>query len=144
MRTYTEDQGRLTRLFAYWATVGMVFFGCTFVYQQLYQLVEPLRPAIGGQQIPLTSYDLNGARLIAFGVFVIGVVIAHRWLHRPNVVETLVDTETELKKVTWPTFNETINASLVVVAFVVFLTGYLWLSDQVLESVFRRVLGLGG
>lgn len=144
MRTYTEDQGRLTRLFAYWAMVGMVFFGCTFLYQQLYQFVEALRPALGGQQIPLTSYDLNGARVISFVVFVIGAVSVHRYMQREKVVETLVDTETELKKVTWPTFNETINSSLVVVAFVVLLTGYLWLSDQVLDSVFRRVLGVGG
>ncbi|MEO0652273.1 MAG: preprotein translocase subunit SecE, partial [Planctomycetota bacterium] len=86
----------------------------------------------------------RGARVISFVVFVVGAVFVHRYMQRDNVVETLVDTETELKKVTWPTFNETVNSSLIVVAFVVLLTGYLWLSDQVLDSVFRRVLGVGG
>jgi preprotein translocase SecE subunit len=144
MRTYREDQGRLTRMFAFWATVAMVYFGCTFLYSQLFQYVEALRPALGGLQVPLISYDLNGALVISMLVFAGGAFGAHRYLNRGDVVETLVDTETELKKVTWPTFEETLNASLVVVAFVLILMGFLWLSDRVLESIFARLLGLGG
>lgn len=144
MRSYREDQGRLTRMFAFWAVVGMVYFGCTFLYSQLFQYVEGLRPALGGLKVPLISYDLNGALVICIGVFAVGATVAYRYLNRTAVVDGLVDTETELKKVTWPTFNETINASLVVVAFVLLLMGFLWLADQVLESVFVRLLGIGG
>jgi preprotein translocase SecE subunit len=130
-------------MFAFWAVIGMVYFGCTFLYSQLFQYAEGLRPAIGGLEVPLVGYDLNGALLICAAVFAVGAFFAHRRLNRPQVVHALVDTETELKKVTWPTFNETINASLVVVAFVLVLMGFLWLSDRVLESVFQRLLGIG-
>ncbi|MHC4894808.1 MAG: preprotein translocase subunit SecE [Planctomycetota bacterium] len=77
-------------------------------------------------------------------MFIVGAITANRYLNKTETVDALIDTEAELKKVTWPTFNETVNASLVVVGFVVALTGYLWLSDRVLSSIFTRVLGIGG
>ncbi|MBL8692997.1 MAG: preprotein translocase subunit SecE [Planctomycetes bacterium] len=45
------------------------------------------------------------------------------WLNRPHVADLLIETEAELKKVTWPTMPDTASSSLIVLitVLVIFL-----------------------
>jgi preprotein translocase SecE subunit len=69
----------------------------------------------------------------------IGFVWITRWQNRPQVAGFLADTESELRKVTWPSWNEVVNASTVVVACVLILMGFLALVDMLLARVFSRL-----
>jgi hypothetical protein len=57
---------------------------------------------------------LNAAVLIT-GVVLIGAgTCSGAGSRRPTVADLLIDTETELRKVTWPTVPEAVNSSIVV------------------------------
>jgi preprotein translocase SecE subunit len=138
---YKEDQGRHVRMAAFWTVVFFVGFGCRFLHDFMIQwrsLSEPL----GGVRIPVVGVDLSPAFLVAFLFFVAGVVLVKRWQQQPKVADMLIDTEAELKKVTWPKGEEVWNASLVVILCVVLLAGFLMLADWVVFRImFRLVFG---
>jgi len=140
--TYKEDQGRHVRMAAFWGVVFFLGFGCRFLHDLLIQW-ESMRTALGGVQIPVVAVKLSPAFLITFLIFSVGVVMVHRWQQRPKVAELLIDTEAELKKVTWPKGQEVWNASIVVIVSVFLLGGFLALSDAFLYRLMRYLI-LGG
>ena len=138
---YKEDQGRHVRMAAFWSVVFFVGFGCRFLHDFMIQwksLAEPL----AGIRLPVVAVNLSPAFLVTFLFFVAGLVLVKRWQQKPKVADLLIDTEAELKKVTWPKGQEVWNASLVVIMTVVLLAGFLMLADWVIyRLMFRLVFG---
>lgn len=136
---YKKDQGRLARMAAFWSLGILAFYGCTRLYREL-TLIGSLSKPIAGIRIPVLGLDLSPALLITslvlFGVFY-GL---HRWQQTPKIADTLIETENELKKVTWPTFPEAIQSSLVVLFTVLVLMAFLAGSDWLLGRAFTRWL----
>ena len=61
---------------------------------------------------------------------------------KPNrVARWLKDLKGELKKVTWPTKKELINATLAVVCFVAAFTLIIWLMDLAVTPAFKWLVG---
>ncbi|MFM7281649.1 MAG: preprotein translocase subunit SecE, partial [Planctomycetia bacterium] len=56
----------------------------------------------------------------------------YRWQNSPKVADLLIDTESELGKVTWPTRPDAVNSSLVVMGVVVFLMAFMAGADILL------------
>ena len=139
MNGYKEDQGRLARMFAFWTLTLLCLFGSHFLFEQLVRIAS-MRSAIGGLTIPIVAVELSPAFLVAAIVFLIGFVLIYRWQQRPKMADLLIDTEAELRKVTWPTLEEVINTSLVVVVFVVFLGLFIGFADIVLTRVVRVLI----
>jgi len=137
--SYREDQGRLARMAAFWGIALFLLFGCTFLHTQLLA-VRALATPIGGLRIPVVAVDLSGAFLIAAGLFTAGMIWLTRWQRQPKVADLLIETESELRKVTWPTFEDVMNSSVVVVAFVIALGGFLALADFVLARVMKYIV----
>jgi len=142
MKGYKEDQGRLARMAAFWSVVLLVLFGCNFLYDILIGF-DSMSPAIGGIRIPVVSVDLNGAFLVTSLLFLVGLVVTRRWQQKPKVADLLIETESELRKVTWPTMEEVTNSSLVVVVCVVVIGAFLAAADYFLGELMRRLI-LGG
>jgi preprotein translocase SecE subunit len=65
------------------------------------------------------------------------VFFLYRWLEKPVNADLLIDTESELRKVTWPTFKDVVNSSLVVIICVVFLMAFLAGTDWMIARVTR-------
>ncbi len=55
-----------------------------------------------------------------------------------------VEARTELRKVVWPSRQETIQTTLVVIALVVLMGIFMWLVDWVLFAVVKALIGHGG
>jgi preprotein translocase subunit SecE len=55
-----------------------------------------------------------------------------------------VDARMEVRKVVWPTRQETVQTTLVVMVMVLILGIVLWLFDMVLMSILRFLTGQGG
>jgi preprotein translocase SecE subunit len=109
-------------VFLFYATV----FGCaaaTFnkAVEAMWQALEITDASIVGKAITLTD-------LIAFALSV-GVTIwaYQREDYRTYVTETII----ELQKVTWPKFKETKRSTLVVFAFTVIVSFFLFIFDKV-------------
>jgi len=54
------------------------------------------------------------------------------------------DSRTEVRKVVWPTRQETLQTTLVVIVMVLILGIILWLFDMVLMGILRFLTGQGG
>ncbi len=50
----------------------------------------------------------------------------------------------ELQKVTWPDREQLQNATLVVIVFVLLISGIIWIMDIVTRNVLRIVMGIFG
>lgn len=57
-----------------------------------------------------------------------------------NLFRFFAETKEELKKVTWPTKEQTINYTTVVIASVVFCAALIWIIDTFFSTVFRLIL----
>lgn len=139
MTKYKQDQGRLARMAAFWLMALLCVFGASFLFDQLVAS-SSMRTPIAGIRIPVISVDLSPAFLISSIVCVVGVYLIHRWQEKPKVADLLINTEAELRKVTWPTMEEVINSSLVVIVFVLFLGVFLAFADFLLARVVRVLL----
>ncbi len=133
--SYKPDQGRFARGLAFWLLTGLTYFGCTTFYYFLHwswatdNLID--------RTIPILDIPLNPALVISVVLFLFVVfMILKLVVNKPSVGTMLIDTETEMKKVTWPTWNDAFNSSLIVIAAVVFFAILLGLSDIILNKVF--------
>ena len=131
---------------AFWTLIVLLFYGCTSLNGELTgrwpgSLGQPVLS--GFQQVPVLGISLTAAFLIASLLFLGGAFALYRWLERPKSADLLIETEQELRKVTWPSANEVVNSSIVVIICVLFLMGYLAASDWFLARV-TRVLLFGG
>jgi preprotein translocase SecE subunit len=136
---YKKDQGRYARMFSFWALFLLVGYGC------FGDLVITLRGWIGQsdpwvEELPLLG-DVDLAMAISIGILVVSGLVIHRLLNRPKSVDMLIETEAEMRKVTWPSFAETWTGTLAVILTVAVLFVYLFTSDLVLSFFMRRALG---
>ena len=88
----------------------------------LWNGVDALRHvSIIGSYVTLTT-------LIALGLTVGLLFYLYR---RKDIYGFLSEVVIELKKVTWPSWNETKRSTLIVIVFTVMLSVFLWGSDQI-------------
>lgn len=126
LRTYKPEQGRYVRLSAFWGLTVLWFYGCFRLAETLadlrYEWASSLRTKIV-EELPLVEWPVTPAILIAGLVFLAGMAVFQFWLNRPHVADLLIETEAELKKVTWPTMPDTASSSLIVLitVLVIFL-----------------------
>ncbi len=125
---------------AFWSCALLALFGCTSLHTTLTANFPSMDEAIAGIVIPVVSVKLSSAFLISTALLGVIVFIIHRWQQRSKTADLLIDTEAELKKVTWPTLEEVTNSSTVVIIFVISLMGFLAGADWLLGRVFTRIL----
>jgi len=140
MTSYKPEQGRMVRMAAFWSCALLALFGCTSLHTTLASNFESMESALGGIEIPIVSVKLSGAFLVSTALLGVIVFIVYRWQQKPKTADLLIDTEAELKKVTWPTLEDVTNSSFVVVVFVISLMGFLAGADWLLGRVFTRIL----
>lgn len=137
---YKKDQGRFARLVAFWALFGLVAYGCLGGLVYVVDSWLAMKPWLA--QFPLLG-KFGLAETIALGVLAIAGVVIFRWLDRPRVADLLIDTEAELRKVTWPTAKDTWTGTIAVAVTVVVLLAFLFTTDLILAIGIKRLLGVG-
>jgi preprotein translocase SecE subunit len=143
MASYKHDQGRMARMAAFWTLAALIFYGCNALRGELVARFDALgRPLIASMpRLSLLGVDFNAAFLIAALIFGVSVWLIYRWIETPKNADLLIETEAELRKVTWPTGKEVINASVVVVVSVLFLMAFLAGADVLLARIARVIFG---
>ena len=127
---------------AFWTLALLIFYGCVSLRTEL---AGQFGPTLGarlweGGRIPVVGVDVTPAFLIALVVFVAGMILLNRYLEKPNIADALIDTESELRKVTWPTVPDAIQSSITVVATVLVLMFILAGADYLLGRIVSRLL----
>ncbi len=125
---------------AFWVLLLFIVYGCL-----------SLRYGLDGIRWLPASFKAAFASIPVVGDLTINVLIAyflvpggsalflHRKLNQPKYADFLIETEQELRKVHWPTFNETKSASIVVIVCVLVLAGILFGADYLFGNLFRRL-----
>ncbi len=129
-------------MFAFWALVLLVAYGC-FHGGGLSDLLDKWMGETNPVFIdpfPILK-TLKASTLIAIGVLTVCALVIHRTLSAPKIADTLIDTETELQKVTWPTWAEAWQGTLAVTVMVVIMFIFLTLIDLSLIRVMLMLMG---
>lgn len=94
---------------------------------------------LGWDDLPIVGRDVTLTRVIAFAIALGAAVFVIR--HGPTfqLANEVVD---ELAKVTWPTREETGNATVVVIVTVIVCSAYLGVFDAVWLSLTNWILGV--
>jgi len=140
--SYRKDQGRYARMFAFWALVLLFAYGC-FHDGGLAFLLDGWLGAANAtyvESFPILK-SLKLSTVIALGVLTALAFMVHRVLNRPRLADTLIQTEEELQKVTWPTWGEAWHGSMAVAVMVLILFVFLTLADMSILRVMTALLG---
>jgi len=140
MEDYKAGQGSLTRLVTWMIVIAAAFLGCVELYSWLPRMHEAsLVPLEWFRNLPVFGVPFS-LQFVATVLVFVGLMWFVRWLmHRPQTVDTLIETELEMKKVSWPTRAESMNATWVVILVTLALTLSLWAFDAGLRLVFGLV-----
>lgn len=119
---YKRNQGRLARHLTSGAILVAVLLGAwSMSITILAELPETARYAIAG------------------GVAVIGAWFAFRIVHYPVFADFLIDVEGEMVKVSWPSKDELIRATTVVLVTGFLLAMVLFIYDVIWQQVLRWI-----
>ena len=117
----------------YWLqTVSLVYdFAVAVITPDDATIIDPF-PLLGTLRISTT---------IAIVLIAIVAWLIHSFLNRPKVADTLIETEGEMNKVTWPSWPETWAGSLAVGGMVLVLFVFLTGADLFLSWLMQRFVG---
>ncbi len=134
-------QGTWARASAYAALAGLTFFGCTAFY-----LIPPHTSSWWGdlwkQEVFGKVLSLKPILFPSAGIFTTVLLAAYLLANREKWADFLIETEGELKKVSWPPRKEYLGSSVVVVIVVVVISVFLHFVDAGL-SWLMRTIGIG-
>lgn len=140
--SYKSDQGRYARMVAFWGLTLLVGYGCFHGGGLVTMLDGWLGPS---NQVFIDPFPLFGtlklSTLIAMGVVIAAGVAFYAYLNRPKVAESLIETEAEMHRVTWPTWPETWHGTVAVTGMVIVLFLFLTAVDLLLAEVMKRFMG---
>ena len=138
---YKPDEGRNARQATFWMGELAVFFGCHSLSASLNSFESLRGPWFETfTTVPILGVTLSGSFIIAAVVFFAGSLGLMAFLGSEKVAQRLIEVEAEMNKVTWPSFKEASNSSIVVVATVLIIMAFLALSDFALGRFFDRIL----
>ena len=146
MAKYKPELGTYARTTAMWLLGALWAFGC---YQLYYWFLsfrgEPGAAEPGGLaahlmegNLPVLSVPLTAALLLAVVMGLLGLFGLARMLNKPKVADLLIDSETEMRKCTWPSWDETFTSSIVILIVMLVFTALLASMDWVLNQVVAK------
>jgi len=152
---YKEREGLIIR-FVTWA-LGSLFalFGCVslfyFIPPENITTVPPQKTFWGYtvQQlmgsdalytIPFFEVNITMGTLISAALFIIIVILINRFvINAGKSADFLIETEFELKKVSWPPKNEYWGSSVAVIISVVVIGMFIFIIDMLLTQIMKLV-----
>lgn len=139
LKMYKPEQGRYVRMASFWILTILIGYGCYRLSETLsdlrYGWADWLRRPIV-HELPLTETSVTAASLVAFLVFLMSVAGLQIVLNKQKIADSLIETEGELRKVTWPTFRDTMSASIIVLMCVLILFVLLGVYDIAIGKSF--------
>jgi len=136
--TNSNEQGRYARMVAFWSLTLLVAYGCFHAGGLVTVLDRSILPASANPTL-VDPFPLFGtmkvSTLVALAINLLAAWTFHSFLARPKIATSLVETESEMRKVTWPAWPETWAGTLAVAGTVLVLFVFLTLVDLVLARL---------
>jgi len=129
---------------AFWGLFLLLAYGCfTGLVYQLRDWFSGLGSSFTQpwlDKLPLIG-EIDMAMAITLVLLALGGFAISRILNRPKSADLLIETEGELRKVTWPSTAETWSGTIAVIITVVLMLCFLYASDLVLSGLLSRLMG---
>ena len=130
-KIYKEGQGKWGRVLV----VSAIALGAVYAVVSLHDTL----PSYERFTLPILKWSFD-YRFLIEGPILIGALAFAVWLfNHPPAADFLIDTETELRKVTWPSRKEEVNNSIVVVVTVVIIGVFILTWDLALSFIQKLV-----
>jgi len=138
MFRYRPGEGVYARGTAFWSLGGFAFLAGHrfFLWSQRFDFTATKWI----EEIPVAGVAGTVGLFLSIAVVLGLFYSAWRVVNVPRLADLLVDTELEMKKVTWPSFDETRASSFVVILCVLIMVGFLAVADVGLEKLFFTVV----
>lgn len=138
LQLYKKGQGMIARWTAGGLLLGMALYGCWSFQDYPTDEDSFLRTQLFG--IEALNVSVDWAFLIAVVMAAaLGALIYYFVVNHPKSAEFLIETEAELRKVSWPARHEYLNSSFVVILSVVVLSTWLVVCDTVIGFVLTKM-----
>ncbi|MEY3031569.1 MAG: preprotein translocase subunit SecE [Planctomycetia bacterium] len=132
---YKRQQGRVTRQVTFAAVSLAIGLG-------VWRLAQVLPLWLGGDASSSFGDELGLVRFLVPGLLMAaGIWLAFRIVQTPAVADFLIAVETEMTKVSWPTRDEVIRSSIVIIFMIFVLAGILAVYDLFWWFVLRALQG---
>jgi len=142
MESYKTGQGSLARLIAWVAALITLALGSAELYSWIQDPIDDvsLIPNVElFRDLPFFGTAFSWKFLLCALIFVAGLWLVRRLLTKKDTVDALIETEQELRKVSWPTRAESVNATGVVILVSVLLTVALFSFDMLFNRLFSLI-----
>lgn len=136
---YKEGHGVLVRRVTFVALAALLIWGGIEVYHWIGS-PDWVKNHRVNYKIPVLDEYIDPAFGISWVVIIAGAVFLYRFLNAPRAADFLIETDTEVRKVTWPSWNDAWNSSLIVLLFVTVLTSFIVVSDIVITRIMKWVV----
>jgi len=147
LETTKKGQGLVVRRVTFWSLVVLLVWAGQSLYTWLLRFkvmktlaLDSAKEHSTGAMIPVLNQRFDWAFVTSWLFVAVSLVVVHRILNRSKTADFLIDTDNELKKVTWPTWKDAWQSSVIVVVFVFLLTGLLLISDFILNRSIGFIL----
>jgi len=139
IRPYRAGQGTVARTLAWIVGAGFSLWGAYDLWIWLHGFGALNRPFLDGAlaRIPVLRTPISGSLAIAVAVAAGAILLVAWLLKRPWLADLLIETEGEMKKVSWPGREEAWSATKVVSVATVAITAVLLVYDLILTQVMR-------
>ena len=136
LEIHKKGQGTIARSSAYVIAAFLIVFGAIRLYATLggpfLEVLAPSLPIIG---------DVSVRKVVALLVAIGALFALHVLLNRPRSVDLMIETEQEMRKVSWPTLPEVWNATLVVILVTAVVAHTMSAFDRGIRAVFFLIFG---
>ncbi len=135
LQHYKKGQGMIARWTAGSFVLLMAWFGCYSLYEHPSHEGWWGHALVGIESLDLAlNWGLIISSLLGLGF----AALTWRFVvNQPRAADFLIETEAELRKVSWPAKHEYLNASFVVIVSVVLLSTWLVVCDVALTWLLR-------
>ncbi len=133
IQIYKKTQGKYVRMVTLGAAALLGLFGGNQIYAHLSDL-----PVI----FQILGYEINWGHILGVGVFLFFLLGGLWAVNYPRFVDLLIDTESELRRVNWPTSRQVLEATGVVITVVIILSVFIVLVDRGVIITFLKLIGV--
>ena len=140
--SYRKDQGRYARMLAFWALLLLFSYGCFHgggLADLLDRWMDPAANPVLINPFPILK-TLKVSTCIALGVLVIAGFGLHVVLNRKRIADSLIETEVEMQKVTWPSWGAAWQGTKAVTVMVIVLFVFLTAVDLLLVQAMTMLM----
>ena len=140
MDIYKKGEGKLTRRVAYYGILLLVVWGFKEFAKTLMGWFGFFRKTLVDVELPYYEQPLTIGVLLCIVLTVVVGWYLYGLINGRKLAPLLIDTETELKKVAWPSWDDAKQSTVIVLVFVAATAIFLTAVEFALRRVFEFIL----